>query len=188
MATVSLDLESPDDLKTLDAQWRFGPGWIPGEPNEGLVSQTAESPARLADYDDSGWEVISDVEPGGPDASSGTASDPGLRKMRSVGFTFGWYRIRVTLPDRVDGADVSGAKMWFETNIDDYGEVWIDGEWDNPAGAVNGFNVTNRVHVTDNVRPGATHVIACLAVNGPLGRPGGGIFLRYGRLDFEIDR
>ncbi len=34
-------------------------------------------------------------------------------------------------------------------------------------------------------RPGATHVIACLAVNGPLGRPGGGIFLRYGRLDFE---
>jgi hypothetical protein len=185
MATVSLDLESPEQLGLLNAQWRFGPGWVPAEPNEGLVSQAVESPARLAEYDDSGWEVISDVEPRGPESSEGNPDDPGLRKRRSTGFTFGWYRISVTLPDRVGDFDVAGARVWFETNIDDYGEVWVDGQWDGTAGAVNGFNVTNRVLVTDSARPGATHVVACLAVNGPLGRPGGGIFLRYGRLDFE---
>ena len=89
MATMSLDLESPDDLKSLNAQWRFGPGWIPGEPNEGLVSQTRESPARLADYDDSAWEILSDVEPRRPDSTEGTPADPSLRKMQSIGFTFG---------------------------------------------------------------------------------------------------
>ena len=60
MTVVSLDLESPDDLKMLDAQWKFGFGWIPGEPNEGLVSQASGSPARLAEYDDSDWEILSE--------------------------------------------------------------------------------------------------------------------------------
>ena len=184
MATVSLDLESTDDLELLRAEWRFGPGWVPAAPNEGLVSQAAESPARLADYDDSGWEVLTDVEPRGPDSGEGRYSDPGLRKRRSSGFTFGWYRLSVTLPRRVGGLDVAGCRVWFETNIDDYGEVWVDGEW-NAAGAIGGFNVAVRVPVTDAAEPGRAHVIACLAVNGPLGKPGDGIFLRYGRLDFE---
>ena len=186
MATMSLDLESPDDLKSLNAQWRFGPGWIPGEPNEGLVSQTMESPARLADYDDSAWEILSDVEPRRPDSTEGTPTDPGLRKMQSIGFTFGWYRIRLTLPNQVGGVEITGARVWFETNIDDYGEVWVDGEFDSSSGAINGFNVATRVLVTNSASPGTTHVIACLAVNGPLGHPGNGIFLRYGRLAFDM--
>ncbi len=92
----------------------------------------------------------------------------------------------MTLPERVGGLDVAGAQVWFETNIDDYGEIWVDGEWDRDAGAVNGFNVTNRVLVSDDATPGATHVIACLCVNGPLARPGGGIFMRYAHLDFSF--
>lgn len=185
MGTVALDLESPDDLRLLKGQWRFAPGWIPGEPNEGLVSQATESPARLADYDDSSWEVISDVEPRGPDSSEGNPEDPGLRKKRSTGFTFGWYRIRITLPERIGDLDVPGASVWFETNIDDYGEVWVDGALDSKAGPINGFNVAKRVPVTDRAQPGASHVIACLAVNGPLGQPSQGIFIRYGRLEFR---
>lgn len=123
MATVSLDLESPEQLALLKAQWRFGPGWVPAEPNEGFVAQAAESPARLAAYDDSAWEILADVEPRGPESSEGGPDDPGLRKMRSTGFTFGWYWISVTMPQEIDGFDVSGARVWFETNIDDYGEV-----------------------------------------------------------------
>ncbi|MBT3942967.1 MAG: hypothetical protein HOC77_00975 [Chloroflexi bacterium] len=186
MTTVSLDLESPADLVLLNnAVWRYGPGWAPGLPNEGLVSQAVETPARLQAYDDSGWEELTDVAPGGDNPTSGSVDDPGIRKARSVGFTFGWYRIRVTLPERIGDFEVSGSTLWFETNIDDYGEVWIDGEWDSKAGAVQGFNVTNRVCVTDDARPGTEHVIACLAVNGPFGIPGGNIFLRWARLDFE---
>ena len=187
MATVSLDLESLEDLRLLNAEWRFAPGWAPGEPNEGLVSQARGSAARLADYDDSSWEVISDVEPTLPDSSEPNPAHRGLSYPRSLGLTFGWYRIRLTLPARVGEVNVAGARVWFETNIDDYGEVWVDGEWDSTAGAIQGFNVTNRVLMTENARPGATHLIACLAVNGPLARPGGGIFIRYGRLDFERD-
>ena len=186
MTTVSLDLESLDHLAMLKAQWRFGPGWVPGEPNEGLVSQAVESPARLKVYDDSSWEVISDVRPRGPLDTDGKPDDPGIRKARSVGFTFGWYRIRVTLPERVGPVAVAGARVWFETNIDDYGEVWVDGQWDPDRGAIQGFNMTNRVLVSEHARPGAEHVIACLAVNGPFGKPGGNIFLRYARLEFQV--
>ena len=184
MPTVTLDLEDPAVLEGLGARWRFGSGWNPGEPNEGLASQAADSPARLADYDDSGWETIDDVEPGGKGKPSGRDEHPGIRKKRSEGFTFGWYRIAITLPERVGDFDVAGAEVWFETSIDDYGEIWIDGEWDRDDGAVNGFNVTNRVRVSESAAPGETRVIACLCVNGPLARPGGGIFMRYAHLDF----
>ena len=185
MTVVSLDLESPDDLKMLDAQWKFGSGWIPGEPNEGLVSQASGSPARLAEYDDSDWEILSDIEPGFAGSTEGGLTDPGLRKGRSVGLTFGWYRIRVTFPEHVRGMSLLGTQVWFETNIDDYGEIWVDGQLDSPTGVIHGLNVTSRVLVTDNAHPDAVHVIACLAINGPLGQPEEGIFLRYGRLDFE---
>ena len=184
MPKVTLDLEDPAVLERLGAQWKFGAGWEPGSANEGLVSQAAGSSARLPDYDDSDWEVIEDVEAGGKEKAAG-GDNPGIRKTRSTGLTFGWYRISVPLPEKAGDLDVEGCEVWFETNIDDYGEVWVDGEWDRDAGAVNGFNVTNRVKVTDSAKPGDTHVIACLAVNGPLARPGGGIFMRYAHLDFE---
>lgn len=185
MSIVTLDLEDPEVLERLRATWRFGAGWNPGYENEGLLAQSASSPAFLSDYDDSGWEVIDDTEAGGQGKPSGRPEHPGIRKKRSEGLTFGWYRIAVTLPDTIGDFDVAGSTVHFETNIDDYGEIWVDGEWDRDAGAVNGFNVTNRVEVTDAAVPGAVHVIACLAVNGPLARPGGGIFMRYAHLQLE---
>ena len=57
MIRVALDLENPEDLQSAKAQWKFAPGLVPGEPNEGLTARLAGSPARLADYDDSGWEA-----------------------------------------------------------------------------------------------------------------------------------
>ena len=128
MAKASLDLESPADLALLNnAVWRYGAGWAPDEPNEGLVSQAAETPALLRDYDDSGWETLDDVAPGGDDPTSGGADDPGIRKARSVGFTFGWYRVRIRLPERIGDFEVAGSQLWFETNIDEGGlHTWQD--------------------------------------------------------------
>jgi hypothetical protein len=37
-----------------------------------------------------------------------------------------------------------------------------------------------------DTQPGTKYVIACLAANGPLAAPGGTIFIRYGRLAFEM--
>ena len=81
-------------------------------------------------------------------------------------------------------------RSWFEACIDDYGEIWVDGQCDlafgqSGRGAVSGFNAPQRVVVSENAEPGKRHVLANLAVNGPFGRPGGGIFLRYARLVFE---
>jgi hypothetical protein len=168
MPRETLDLQIPDDLKAVGGRWRFAPGLVPGEPNEGLISQMAGSPARLPDYDDSTWEPCEDLE-----------------HWRSRGFSFIWYRIDVTLPAAVKGKEIAGSRCLLETCIDDYGEVWIDGEIDLERGSVQGFNVPHRVVVSVDPHPGDKHTIALLAVNGPLARPGGAVFVRYATLAFE---
>ena len=54
MPRAILNLQDPADLRAVQGQWRFAPGFIPGQPNEGLIAQAEGSPARLPDYDDSG--------------------------------------------------------------------------------------------------------------------------------------
>jgi hypothetical protein len=168
MPRVVLDLNKPGDLEKVKGQWRVGQGLVPGESNEGLKAQLANSPARLPDYDDSGWDACSNI-----------------RKSRSTGFTFAWYRITVELPEKVDGVALKDARVWFETNIDNYGEVWVDGKLDRATGAIVGINASQRVEVSAKALPGAKHVIACLVVNGPLAEPRGGVFMRYATLAFE---
>jgi len=80
---VFWNLENPEDLRSAKAEWKFSPGLVPGKDNEGLVARLRGSPARLVDYDDSGWEVCENIQVG-----------------RSSGLTFGWFRITVTLPSR----------------------------------------------------------------------------------------
>ena len=168
MKRVTLDLEKPQDLQLAKAQWKFGPGLVPGEPNEGLVAQREGSPARLADYDDSSWEICED-----------------FKANWSKGLTFGWYRIAVTIPAVVQGVNISGFRMLFETCLDDYGEIWIDGQCNYATGTIGGFNIVHRVEVAREAHPGTRHVIACLAANGPLAAPGGAIFMRHAFLAFE---
>ena len=168
MARVTLNLQNSTDLGSVGARWRFAQGLVPGQPNEGLISQMEGSPARLADYDDSRWEEIDDITKG-----------------VSKGFTFAWYRMAVELPNEIDGVEISGSRVFFETNIDNYGEIWIDGQVDRASGVISGNNVQQRVPVSTSGVPGARHVIACLVVNGPLAEPRGGIFMRYATLAFE---
>lgn len=168
MPRGELNLQDADALKQVGGQWRVAVGLVPGEPNEGLVAQLEASPARLPDYDDSGWEISND-----------------LAAWRSKGFSFVWYRIKVTLPETVGGQDIRGSRCLFETCIDDYGEIWIDGECDRDRGAVQGFNVPQRVVLSADPKPGDTHTIALLAANGPLAAPGGAVFVRFATLAFE---
>ena len=168
MPRATLDLQSSDGLSAVQGQWRFATGLVPGEPNEGLVAQLEGSDARLPDYDDSGWERTDD-----------------LARWRSKGFSFIWYRTKITLPGVVGGVDVRGSRCLVETCIDDYGEIWVDGKCDLDRGAIQGFNVPQRVVVNADVQPGDTHTLALLAVNGPLAAPGGAVFIRYVTLAFE---
>jgi len=168
MPRATLNLMDPKDLTIVQGQWRFAPGLVPGEPNEGLKAGLAGSPARLPDYDDSKWEVRDD-----------------LTLWHSKGLAFAWYRINLTLPATVQGRDIGGSRCLFETCIDDYGEIWVNGEIDRERGTVQGFNVPQRAVVSTTPQPGDRFTIALLAMNGPIGAPGGAVFVRYGTLAFE---
>ena len=77
MLRVQLNLENQSDLTTAKAQWKFAPGLVPGEANQGLLEGLPSSPARLREYDDSTWDVCDNIQIG-----------------RSAGLTFGWFRIK----------------------------------------------------------------------------------------------
>lgn len=169
MPRVSLDLENADDLALLNAGgWRMAMGLVPGEPNQGLTAELRESPARLPDYDDSGWQQNADIQ-----------------ERHSTGLTFAWYRLRVTIPSAVKGEEVAGRRVWFETNVDNYGEVYVDGQIDRNLWVITGNNVPKRILIADSAVPGAEHVIAVLVGNAPLAEPVGTIFIRYAALAFE---
>jgi hypothetical protein len=168
MPRIALDLNTAEGRQHVKGQWRVAPGLVPGEPNEGLTAQLLATPARQAEYDDSRWQVCNNI-----------------RESLSVGFTFAWYRITVEIPERVNGVEVAGSRVWFETNADNYGEIWINGQIDRSTGVIVGINAPQRVEVSNSAVPGSKYVIACLVANGPLAEPRGGIFLRYATLAFE---
>ena len=168
MPRIALDLNKEADRQKVKGQWRLGSGLVPGEPNEGLVAQILNTPARLAEYDDSKWEMCSNI-----------------RQSISKGFTFAWYRIAVTLPAEIDGVVLTDSRVYFETNVDNYGEIWVNGKIDRATGVIIGINTQYRVEVMNKAVPGSKHIIACLVANGPLAEPVGGIFMRYATLAFE---
>src|SRR5262245_51953278 len=119
MPRIALDLNRAEDRRHIKGEWRVAGGFVPGEPNEGLTAQLRAVPARLAEFDDSRWEKCANI-----------------RESRSVGFTFAWYRITVEIPERIGDAAVAGSRVWFETNIDNYGEIWVNGQIDRSTGVI----------------------------------------------------
>ena len=168
MPRVALDLNNAADRQKVKSEWKVGEGFVPGEPNEGLTARLLASPPREANFDDSGWSVCADI-----------------RKSLSVGFTFAWYRTTVELPLEVNNMPVEGARLWFETNVDNYGEVWVNGQGDRSTGVIVGINAPQRIELSPGATPGSKYVIACLVANGPLAEPRGGIFMRLATLAFE---
>jgi gluconolactonase len=184
-ATVDLDTAAGLDL--VRGTWRYsntkivevdfrGPG-PDGQPTGKPVKTYDISPhAGGIDFDDSTWEVIVPGE---------------LPKRRSSGrFCFAWYRIAVTVPQRIGSFDPTGSTMVFETSVDDYAEIWVDGELPRSLGqsggsVVRGWNAANRLVVGRDVRPGQRIQLAVFGANGPLSNPVTNfIYMRYARLDF----
>ena len=51
-----------------------------------------------------------------------------MRRLGNGRVCFNWYRIEVTIPERVGDFDPTGSTVVFEVVIDDYAEVWVNGE------------------------------------------------------------
>jgi hypothetical protein len=128
-------------------------------------------PKAHGNFKDEDWEKVEDP------ALLGKAWGPGK-------FSMGWYRIKVTIPEKVGDVDVTGSQAWFRTTVDDYAEVWVNGNIDQAygvsgRGCISGFNTPNEVLLTKDAKPGQTIQIAVLAINGPFGDPPGNfIFFR----------
>ena len=187
-----VDLQSEAGCALVGATWRYsdaqvvetafvalaGPGAEdplgPGEvPNR---TYDVVPPAQAADFDDSGWRVL----------APGETRD----RLANGKVCFNWYRTVVTVPDAVGGFDPTGATIVFETVVDDYAEIWVDGEMGVTLGTVGGhvaagFNAPNRVVLTRDARPGQRFVIAVFGINGPISAsPANYIWMRTASLDF----
>jgi gluconolactonase len=163
------------DTKIVEADFR-GPG--PDKQPTGVPVKTYDyTPhAGAAEFDDSKWEVISPTT---------------LDQRRGNGrLGFNWYRIKLTVPERIGDFDPTGTTAVFETSLDDYAEIWVDGELSRALGQsggsiIAGWNAENRLVIGRDVRPGQQIQLAIFGVNGPLSNPPTNfIYIRYARLAF----
>ena len=185
-----VDLATREGAQLVSGQWRYADARIievdhrapgPDLKPSGAPTRTHDitPKAGAADYNDAEWEAI--------DAAS-------LDKRRSGGrLSFGWYRIHLTIPNRVGNFDPTGATAVFEITLDDYSEIWVDGRLptvlgQTGGGLVRGWNAPNRVVVGRDVRPGQQIQIAVFGANGPLSDPPGNfVWVRSATLDFYKD-
>ena len=169
MQRINVDLNNPSYKQQLGATWRSATGFIPGEPNQGFTAEIEGSPCRLPAYDDSNWAVCDN-----------------LGDVLSKGVCAAWWRTTITLPKQIDGIDVAGARLYLETTVDDYAEIWVNGECNLLTGVPHGHNRPNRLELSQNAQAGDVFHIAILGINGPFAKPLGGVFIRYVILGVEI--
>jgi gluconolactonase len=147
----------------------LGPGTVPNRTYDVLPH------AQAADFDDSHWESLAPADT--------------MRRLANGRVCFNWYRIDVTIPERVGDLDPTGATVVFEVVVDDYAEVWVNGELPLVLGTtgghvVGGFNAPNRVVLTRDARPGDRFTIAVFGINGPISAsPHNYIWMRTATLD-----
>jgi len=184
---ASIDLASADGVDLVKGEWRYsdtkivevdfrGPG-ADKQPSGASTRTYDYTPhAGGTDFNDSKWEVI------GPTT---------LDQRRGNGrLGFNWYRIKLTVPEHIGDFDPTGTTIVFDTSLDDYAEIWVDGELSRALGqsggsVIAGWNAENHLVVGRNVKPGQQIQLAIFGINGPLSNPPTNfIYLRYARLDF----
>lgn len=184
---ASIDLVTVEGARLVGGQWRYSDSRIveasfnaagaDNQPSGPAVKTYDHEPkAGAADFDDSQWEEVPANE---------------LQKRRGNGrLSFNWYRINVTIPETVSGFPTNGSTVVFQTALDDYAEVWVDGELPRFVGqkggsVVAGWNAPNRLVVGRDVRPGQKIQLAVFGINGPISDPPTNfIWVREARLDF----
>jgi gluconolactonase len=186
-----VDLQTDTGAALVGGTWRYADARVraidfvdvagPGAPDPlgpGTVrNQTYDvvPHAQAPDYPDEHWAVLAPADT--------------RRRLSQGRVCFNWYRIDVTLPERVGDTDMAGCAVVFEVVIDDYAEVWVNGELPLVLGTigghvVGGFNAPNRVVLTRDARPGDRFSIAVFGINGPISAsPRNYIWMRSATLD-----
>jgi gluconolactonase len=177
-----VDLMTADGMSAFRAQWKTMEAKIvegPALPNAmpGYKTSYDISPhAGEAGFDDSAWPTIEPM---------------GLTGRRGGGkVSFIWYRTTLTIPETIGSFKTTGARAVLTAYVDDYAEVWVNGEMPRRAGIVSpatiqGFNIPNRVVLADAVKPGDRIQIAIFGINGPISvAPANFLFFRQASVEF----
>jgi gluconolactonase len=184
-----VDLQTQEGVALVGGQWRYSDATVEevafvelGSPEDPLGPGTVPNRtydiaphAEAADFDDSGWTALAPTDT--------------MRRLADGRVCFNWYRIAVTLPERIGDTEVAGSTVVFEVVVDDYAEVWVNGQLPHALGdsggpVVAGFNAPNRVVLTRDARPGERFTIAVFGINGPISAaPANYIWMRTATLD-----
>jgi gluconolactonase len=185
---ATVNLASKNGVQLVRGEWRYSDTKIieidfkaagpDGQPGSTLNKAYDFTPhAGRADFDDSKWEVIDPTT---------------LDRRRSAGkLAFNWYRIKITIPERIETFDPTGSTVVFSTSLDDYAEIWVDGEIPRAAGqnggsVIRGWNAENRLIIGRGVKPGQKIQLAIFGINGPISNsPTNYIYMRYAKLQFH---
>lgn len=192
-ADAIIDLRTKEGVGMVKGEWRYSPAsWTnahfnaPGpDANDPLAlyptgkkikTQDLDIKAGNANFNDDNWEVLDPTT---------------LEERRGTGLgSFAWYRMEVTVPEKLGQISTQGGRLVFEIVVDDYAEIWVNGQLNKTFGQsgeqmIKGFNARNRVLLTDNAKPGEKFSIAVLGINGPLADlPTNYIWIRSATLDF----
>jgi len=177
-----VDLQTDEGVTLVGGTWRYADARVDeidfvavGSSDDPLGPGT--TPNRTYDVvRDGGWRTLTPAET--------------MLRLANGRVCFNWYAIDVTIPERVGELDPTGATVVFEVAVDDYAEIWVDGELPHALGdaggnVVGGFNVANRVVLTRDARPGQRFEIEVFGINGPISTsPRNYIWMRTATLDF----
>ena len=192
LADAVVDLRTSAGAALVAAEWRFheaavvevdhrAPGPDLKATGAPLRTHDISPKAGSAGFDDSSWERIS--------ADS-------LETRRSTGrLAFAWYRLNLTIPKNFGHLPARGATVVLELVVDDYAEIWVDGQLPQNLGSTggafpSGWNSVQRVVLTGDAQPGQHIQLAIFAANGPLSDPPANyIWFRSATLDcYKHDR
>jgi hypothetical protein len=177
-----VDLMTEGGIAAFGAQWKTMEAKIvegPALPNAmpGYKTSYDISPhAGEAGFNDSSWPTID---------AKGLADRRGGGKV-----SFLWFRTNLTIPAKIGNFETTGAKAVLTAYVDDYAEVWINGEMARRAGitspaTIQGFNIPNRVVLADSVKAGDKFQVAIFGINGPISvAPANFVFFRQASIEF----
>lgn len=186
-----VDLATSAGAAFVSATWRYADARLVEIESRGVGPDLKPSGAALRTLD-----VSPEAGVKGFDDSAWPRIEPeSLTDRRGPGrVSFAWYRLRLTIPERIGSFEARGARVVFEIVVDDAAEVWVDGQLpvvlgQTAGGVAHGFNAPNRVVLTRDARPGESHEIAVFAANGPVSSsPRNFIWVRSATLDFYAPR
>ena len=176
------------DLMTLAGSALFGAKWkgleakivpcpaLSDSMPEFKTTYDVEPHAEILGYDDSSWLDIA-------------ADDLAARRGGGM-VSFYWFRMVLTIPEKIGAFATAETKAVFTVNVDDYAEVWVNGVMPRTPGrpspaASQGFNMPNRLVLADSVNPGDRFEIAVFAINGPISAaPANFLWFREAKIEF----